>query len=276
MTEKYDAIIIGTGQAGPSLAARLTKEGMRAAIIERKLFGGTCVNVGCIPTKTLVASARAAYMARRAADFGVSIDGPITVDMKRVKARKDAVVRQSNEGVESWLKKMPNLSVYEGHARFESANTVRVGDALVEAGKIFINVGARAHVPDMPGLGDVDYLTNTSIGDLYNSNSTLGVEIVYERLVGEEVSIYEEERPLGSLGLPETPDDLEGCVGLTGASSHDQEEPVLAFGNGFEAAVDRLGLVVTGFFAVAVFVVGLENEFFFVSLDITVFLVAFP
>ncbi|MCH8243328.1 MAG: FAD-containing oxidoreductase, partial [Planctomycetes bacterium] len=163
MTEQYDAIIIGTGQAGPSLAARLTKEGMKAAIIERKLFGGTCVNVGCIPTKTLVASARAAYMARRGADFGVSIDGPITVDMKRVKARKDAIVRQSNEGVESWLKKMSNLKVYEGHARFESPNSVRVGDTLLEAGKIFINVGARAHVPDMPGLGDVDYFTNAGM-----------------------------------------------------------------------------------------------------------------
>ena len=139
MTEKYDAIIIGTGQAGPSLAARLTSEGMKAAIIERKLFGGTCVNVGCIPTKTLVASARAAYMARRGADFGVSIDGPITVDMKRVKARKDEIVRQSNEGVEGWLKKMPNLSVHEGHARFESPSAVRVGDTLLEAEKIFIN-----------------------------------------------------------------------------------------------------------------------------------------
>ena len=106
MSKKFDAIIIGTGQAGPALAARMTREGMKTAIIERKLFGGTCVNVGCIPTKTLVASARAAYMARRGADFGVVIDAPITVDMKNVKARKDAVVRQSNEGVTNWLKTM--------------------------------------------------------------------------------------------------------------------------------------------------------------------------
>ena len=117
MAEKnYDAIVIGTGQSGPSLAARLTKEGMKTAIIERKLFGGTCVNVGCIPTKALVASARAAHMAHRGDDFGVTIDGAITVDMQRVKARKDAIVRQSNEGVESWLKKMPNLDVFEGRS----------------------------------------------------------------------------------------------------------------------------------------------------------------
>ena len=217
MTEEYDAIIIGTGQAGPSLAARLTKEGMRAAIIERKLFGGTCVNVGCIPTKTLVASARAAYMARRAADFGVSIDGPITVDMKRVKARKDAVVRQSNEGVESWLKKMPNLSVYEGHARFESANTVRVGDALVEAGKIFINVGARAHVPDMPGLGDVDYLTNTSMMEvdflpehlIVVGGSYIGLEFgqMFRRF-GSRVTIIQRDGRL----IPRDDEDVSAAV----------------------------------------------------------------
>ncbi|MFQ6018142.1 MAG: FAD-dependent oxidoreductase, partial [Kiloniellaceae bacterium] len=115
MAETFDAIIIGTGQSGPSLAARMTREGMKTAIIERKLFGGTCVNVGCIPTKTLVASARAAHMARRGADFGVVMDGPVRVDMKRVKARKDGVVRQSNEGVTNWLKNMENLTVYEGH-----------------------------------------------------------------------------------------------------------------------------------------------------------------
>src|SRR3546814_9375626 len=110
MSETFDAIIVGTCQAGPSLAARMTREGMKTAIIERKLFGGTCVNVGCIPTKTLVASARAAYMARRGADFGVTVDGSITVDMKKVKSRKDAVVRQSNQGVTNWLKTMENLT----------------------------------------------------------------------------------------------------------------------------------------------------------------------
>lgn len=163
MAQRYDAIVIGTGQSGPSVAARLTKEGVKTAIIERKLFGGTCVNTGCIPTKTLVASARAAYMARRAADFGVTIGGPVTVDMKRVKARKDEVSGQSNQGVANWLKTMPGLTVYEGHARFEGPRTVRVDDSLLEAEKIFINVGARAYIPDMPGLSDIEYLTNSSM-----------------------------------------------------------------------------------------------------------------
>jgi len=163
MSHKFDAIIIGTGQAGPSLAQRMTQEGMRTAIIERKLFGGTCVNVGCIPTKALVASARAAYMVRRARDFGITIDGSINVDMKQVKARKDGIVRQSNEGVTNWLKNMKNLSVYEGHGRFESATSVRVNGDLLEAEKIILNVGGRAFVPDMPGINDVSYLTNSGI-----------------------------------------------------------------------------------------------------------------
>ncbi len=163
MAERYDAIIVGTGQSGPSLAARMTREGMKTAIIERKLFGGTCVNVGCIPTKTLVASARAAQVARRSADYGVAIEGPIAVDMKRVKARKDGVVRQSNEGVTKWLKTMENLTVYEGHGRLESATSVRVNGELLEAEKIVLNVGGRARVPDMPGLDEVDYLTNSSM-----------------------------------------------------------------------------------------------------------------
>ncbi len=166
MAQKFDAIVIGTGQSGPALAARLTKEGMKSAVIERKLFGGTCVNVGCVPTKALVASARAAHMARRGADFGVTVAGPVEVDMKKVKARKDAIVRQSNEGVTNWLKNMQNCTVFHGHGRFESAHGVRVDDALLEAEKIFINVGARPFVPDIGGISDVDYLTSTSIMDI--------------------------------------------------------------------------------------------------------------
>ena len=166
MPSKYDAIIIGTGQAGPSLAARLAKAGMRVAIIERKLFGGTCVNTGCVPTKTLVASAYAASLARRAAEYGVLIPGPIAVDMKQVKARKDAIVRRSNEGVESWLKKTPNCTVYEGHARLESPRIVRVNGELLEAERIFINVGGRAFIPPLPGLSEVSYLTNSSMMEL--------------------------------------------------------------------------------------------------------------
>ena len=200
MATTYDAVIIGTGQAGPSLAARLTQEGMKTAIIERKLFGGTCVNVGCVPTKTLVASARAAYMARRGADFGVVIDGPITVDMKRVKARKDQVVRQSNEGVTNWLKNMANLTVYEGHGRLEGANTVRVNGEELKAERIILNVGARARVPDMPGLDGVDYLTNSSMMDidflpehlLIIGGSYIGLEFaqMYRRF-GSRVTVVE-------------------------------------------------------------------------------------
>jgi len=166
MAENFDAIIVGTGQAGPSLAQRMTGAGMKVAIIERKLFGGTCVNVGCIPTKTLVASARAAFVARRGAEFGVVIDGPITVNMKKVKARKDGIVRQSNEGVTNWLKNMENLTVYEGHGRLESATTVRVNGDLLATEKVILNVGGRASVPDMPGISDIDYLTNTTMMDV--------------------------------------------------------------------------------------------------------------
>jgi pyruvate/2-oxoglutarate dehydrogenase complex dihydrolipoamide dehydrogenase (E3) component len=200
MTSKYDAVIIGTGQSGPSLAARLTKEGMKTAIIERERFGGTCVNVGCIPTKTLVASARAAYMARRAGHFGVAVNGAIGMDMERVKARKDAIVKQSNEGVTKWMKNMANLTVYEGHAQFESSESVRVDGELLQADKIFINVGARARIPDMPGLDEVNYLTNSSMMDvdflpehlIIVGGSYIGLEFaqMYRRF-GSRVTIVE-------------------------------------------------------------------------------------
>jgi pyruvate/2-oxoglutarate dehydrogenase complex dihydrolipoamide dehydrogenase (E3) component len=163
MTTTYDAIIVGTGQAGPFLAQRLAIAGMKVAIIERKLFGGTCVNNGCIPTKTMVASAHAAHVARRAAEFGVGIGGPVTVDMKRVKARKDEVSGHSRTGLEHWLKTMERCTVYEGHARFESAREVSVGAERLVAERIFINVGGRAVIPQMNGLDQIDYLTNSSM-----------------------------------------------------------------------------------------------------------------
>ena len=152
MKLQYDAIVIGTGQAGPSLAQRLTAAGKKVAVIERARFGGTCVNTGCIPTKTMVASAYAARMVRRAADFGVVIDGSVSVDMKRVKARKDEVAGGASAKVEKWLKDTANLTVVEGHARFESPTAVRVNGEVLEADRIFINVGGRALVPPMPGL----------------------------------------------------------------------------------------------------------------------------
>jgi pyruvate/2-oxoglutarate dehydrogenase complex dihydrolipoamide dehydrogenase (E3) component len=158
----YDAIVIGTGQAGPYVTSRLAGAGMKVAVIERNVFGGTCVNTGCIPTKTMVASAYAARVAARAAEYGVDV-GPVRVDMKRVMARKDAVSMQSRTGLEDWLRNMENCTVYQGHARFESAREVRVGGERLRADKIFINVGGRALVPDMPGLREIDFLTNSSM-----------------------------------------------------------------------------------------------------------------
>ncbi|HWU80352.1 MAG TPA: FAD-containing oxidoreductase, partial [Caulobacter sp.] len=162
----FDAIIVGAGQAGPSLAGRLTAAGQTVAMIERKDFGGTCVNTGCMPTKTLVASAYAAHLARRAADYGVVLGGPVGVDMKRVKDRQQTVVRNARGNVETWLRGMPGATVIQGHARFESADTIRVGDDLLTAPKILLNVGGRANVPDMPGVGEVPYLTNVDMMQL--------------------------------------------------------------------------------------------------------------
>jgi len=198
--ETYDAIVIGSGQAGPFLAARLAQSGMRVAIAERKFFGGTCVNTGCIPTKTMVASAYAARMARRAAEFGVTLDGPVTVDMKRVKARKDLIVEKDRAGIETWLRGMANCTVYHGAARFISPHEVAVGDARLTAERIFINVGGRAVIPAMPGLDQVPYLTNSSMMDVdflprhlvIAGGSYIGLEFgqMFRRF-GSEVTIIE-------------------------------------------------------------------------------------
>jgi pyruvate/2-oxoglutarate dehydrogenase complex dihydrolipoamide dehydrogenase (E3) component len=200
MTQFFDAIVIGAGQAGPSLAGRLTAAGMKVALVERKLFGGTCVNTGCIPTKTLVASAYAAHLARRSAEYGVAIESPIKIDMKRVKARADTVSTNARTNVEKWLRGMRDLTVIEGHARFEGPDVVRVGESLLKAPRIFINVGGRASVPDMPGVGTVDYLTNTSILKLDTiprhlvvvGGSYVGLEFaqMYRRF-GAEVTVVE-------------------------------------------------------------------------------------
>ncbi len=164
--KNFDAIIIGTGQSGPFLAVRMAAAGRRVAIIERARFGGTCVNTGCIPTKTLVASAYAAQLSRHAGEFGIQWAGPIATDMKRVKARKDAITGKSRTALESLLKSTPNCTVYHGQARFESANEVRVGEELLTAPQVFINVGARAAIPSIPGVADTPYLTNSTLLDL--------------------------------------------------------------------------------------------------------------
>ncbi|MDT5319184.1 MAG: hypothetical protein QOD88_1706, partial [Mycobacterium sp.] len=165
MTRRFDAIVVGAGQAGPPLAGRLTAAGHTVAMVERKLIGGTCVNTGCIPTKTLVASAQAAHLARRGADYGVGT-GAVSVDMAKVKARKDAIMLGDRKGVEDWLYGMDGCTVIRGHARFEDPHTLRIGDEAVHAERIFLNVGGRAVVPDIPGLADIDFLTNVSILEL--------------------------------------------------------------------------------------------------------------
>ena len=204
MTTNFDAIIIGTGQAGPYVTRRLAASGMKVAIIERKLFGGTCVNTGCIPTKALVASAYAAHVARRGADYGFDC-GDVKVDMKRVKARKDDISAQSRTGLEGSLKKLENCTVFEGHARFESPREVSVGDQRLTADKIFINVGGRAIVPKIPGLEQIEYLTNSSMMQvdfvprhlIIVGGSYIGLEFgqMFRRF-GSEVTILEHSERL--------------------------------------------------------------------------------
>ena len=200
MGRSFDAIIIGAGQAGPFLALRLGEAGMKVAIVERKLFGGTCVNTGCTPTKTLVASAHVAHLARRAAEFGVVLGGDVGVDMKRIKARQRAIVRTQREGVEQLVRSQPNCRVYKGQARFESARQVRVGDDILTAAKVFINVGGRANVPALPGVGQVPALTSTSLLELDElprhlvvvGGSYVGLEFaqIYRRF-GSKVTVVE-------------------------------------------------------------------------------------
>jgi pyruvate/2-oxoglutarate dehydrogenase complex dihydrolipoamide dehydrogenase (E3) component len=197
---RHDAIIIGTGQAGPSLAGRLVQAGRNVAIIERKAFGGTCVNTGCIPTKTLVASAYAAHVARRASEFGVTIGGNVGVDMKAVKARKDMVSGASRRGIEAWLRNLTRCTVYDGHARFVSPHQVLVGDRMLEAEQIFINVGGRASAPPIAGLDQVDYRTNSSMMEvdflprhlIVIGGSYIGLEFaqIFRRF-GSEVTVIE-------------------------------------------------------------------------------------
>jgi pyruvate/2-oxoglutarate dehydrogenase complex dihydrolipoamide dehydrogenase (E3) component len=196
----YDAIIIGTGQSGPALARRLVAAGRKVAIIERKLFGGTCVNVGCTPIKTLVGSAYVAHVARRAADYGVRIDGSVNVDMKAVKARKDAVVSVFRDGTEQSLRVLQGCTVYEGHGRFVAEKKVAVDDSELTADQIFINVGARATIPPIPGIDQVSYLTNSSMMDIdflpshlvILGGSYVGLEFaqIYRRF-GSKVTVIE-------------------------------------------------------------------------------------
>ncbi len=224
MNRRFDAIVIGAGQAGPPMAGRLTAAGQKVAVIERKLFGGTCVNVGCTPTKTLVASAYAAHLSRRAADFGVSA-GPVGVDFAAVMARKDKVVGNSRSGVEGWLRGMANCTVFRGHARFQSPTTVRVGDEVLEAERVFINVGGRANVPDFPGIDQVKTLTNTTILELdalprhlvIVGGSYVGLEFaqIFRRF-GAEVTVVEKASRLVGREDKETSDAIREVLEAEG------------------------------------------------------------
>ena len=207
MPTTFDSIIIGAGQAGPTLAGRLTQSGRRVAFIERKLFGGTCVNTGCTPTKALVASAYVAQKARTADAYGVTVPGAVSVDMKAVKARKDQIVLKSRNGLETYLRGMKNCTVFTGHAHFESANQVRVGDDLLTAKEIFVNVGGRALIPDFPGVDSVPWMNNVSILELETlprhlivvGGSYVGLEFaqIFRRF-GCEVTIIEKSSRLVS------------------------------------------------------------------------------
>jgi pyruvate/2-oxoglutarate dehydrogenase complex dihydrolipoamide dehydrogenase (E3) component len=214
---EHDAIVIGTGQSGPALARRLVAAGQKVATIERKLFGGTCVNTGCTPTKTLIASAYAAFLARRASDYGVTIGGPIGVDMKAVKARKDAIAGASRRGVERSLKTLQGCTVYEGHARFAAEKKVAVNGSVIMADRIFINVGARASIPPIAGLDQIAYLTNSSMMDIdflpahlvILGGSYIGLEFaqMYRRF-GSEVSVIE----LGPRLIPREDADISNAI----------------------------------------------------------------
>lgn len=207
MPKHFDAAIIGTGQAGPSLANRLSQSGLKIAVIERGQFGGTCVNTGCMPTKTLVASAYAAHMARRAAEYGVIVGEHVGIDMKKVKARKDDVSKNATRKVEEWLRSMEGCTVLQGHARFVSANEIEVNGERISADRLFVNVGGRATVPPIPGLDEAGYLTNSTIMDvdfvpehlIILGGSYIGLEFaqMYRRF-GSRVTVIEAAPRLAS------------------------------------------------------------------------------
>jgi pyruvate/2-oxoglutarate dehydrogenase complex dihydrolipoamide dehydrogenase (E3) component len=203
MNRKYDAIVIGAGQAGPSLAARFAAAGKSVAIIERNRFGGTCINTGCTPTKTLIASARIAYDVRRARDFGIDIPtASVAVDMRAVHARKERIVGASKTGLENWIRGMQNCTVYKGHARFESAQSVSVDGEVLTSERIFINVGGRPRIPVFPGIENIAFLTSTSLLELEElpahlviiGGSYVGLEFaqMYRRF-GSDVTVIEKE-----------------------------------------------------------------------------------
>lgn len=225
MVEDFDAIIIGAGQSGPFLAVRLAEQGQKVALIEREHLGGTCVNDGCTPTKTLIASARAAWIAWRSSEYGIQIDGPIRVDMKAVKARKDDVVAASVKSLSELLASHETLEYIQGHGRFVSSTQVRVGQRMLRSSRIFINTGASAVTPDWPGLSDVPYLTNTTMMELdavpdhlvIAGASYVGLEFaqMYARF-GAEVTVIERANRIASREDEDISDAIRGILEADG------------------------------------------------------------
>jgi pyruvate/2-oxoglutarate dehydrogenase complex dihydrolipoamide dehydrogenase (E3) component len=216
VTEQFDAIVVGAGQAGPAIAARCSKEGLRTAVIERGHFGGTCVNVGCVPTKTLVASARAIHLARRGAEFGFDA-GPIRVEMARVKARKDGIVHASRAGVEGWMRGLKHTEVITGDARFVAPAVLEIAGRRLGAPRIFLNVGGRSVRPDLPGIDSVPTLDNVSIMELDHvpehlviiGGSYIGLEFAQlMRRFGAEVTVVERSARL----LPREDEEVSNAI----------------------------------------------------------------
>ncbi len=217
MSNKFDAILVGAGQAAPSLARRLAQSGMKVAFVERHRFGGTCVNAGCIPTKTWVASARAAHVVRRAADFGIATSAP-AADMGRIKARKDKIVHDNSSGVETSLRELAGCTVFTGTACFEGPQTMRVGTEVLEAPRVFLNVGARATIPEISGLRDCSYLTNSTVLELDQLPAHLlilgGSYVALEfaqifRRFGSEVTVLQRGRRLITREDPDAADAVQ-------------------------------------------------------------------
>jgi pyruvate/2-oxoglutarate dehydrogenase complex dihydrolipoamide dehydrogenase (E3) component len=215
-TEAFDAIIVGAGQAGPAIAARCSREGLKTAVVERHHFGGTCVNVGCVPTKTLVASARAIRLAQRGAEFGFEVGG-LRVDMARVIARKDAIVEKSRAGVEGWMRGLQGTEVIVGHARFVAPSTLEVNGRRLAAPRIFLDVGGRALRPPLPGIDEVPVLDNASVMELdavpehlvIVGGSYIGLEFAQVmRRLGAEVTVVERMARL----LPREDEDVSDGI----------------------------------------------------------------
>lgn len=250
----YDAIVVGAGQAGPSLAGRLADVGQTVAVVERKLVGGTCVNYGCIPTKTWVASAYAAHLARRGAEYGIGT-GEVTVDMAKVKARKDEIITADRVQVEGWLEGSDNCTLIRGHARFVDPHTMEVGDQLITGKRIFLNTGGRATVPDIPGLADVDYLTNVGILELdavpehlvIIGGSYIGLEFAQMfRRFGAEVTVVERGPRLASREDDDVCAAIKDILEREGITIHLGASDIRVATDGDGVAVSTGSAVVTG------------------------------